>query len=182
MHTPYFPSLRCRLAALGRRTAKIVHQATLAQLQQNLRDLLPAPLLASEDEGTNSRDRSFSLRLTFECFIWQMLKPNTSCREVVRQVQALFRLRGRGLVDEGDSGYVQARLRLPKERLEKALVTTAQTADGRAGSGGQLKAARSKWPTVPPRHTVGAAAGTALPSGRVLAPMVSAEHHLLLAR
>lgn len=139
MHTPYFPSLHSRLAALGRRTAKTVRQATLAQLQQNLRDLLPAPLLTSEDEGPNSRDRVFSLRLTFECFIWQVLKPKTSCREVVRQVQALFRLHGRGPVDEGDSAYVQARLRLPKERLEKALATTAQTADRRAGDGGQLQ-------------------------------------------
>src|SRR3954471_2656884 len=139
MHTPYFPSLRCRLAALGRRAAQTVHQATLGQLQQNLRDLLPAPLLASEDEGPNSRDRAFSLRLTFECFIWQMLKPKTSCREVVRHVQALFRLQDRPPIDEGDSAYVQARLRLPKERLEKAITSTAQTADGRAGSGGQLR-------------------------------------------
>src|SRR5216683_1854642 len=114
MHTPYFPSLRSRLAALGCRTAKTIRQSTLAQLQQNLCDLLPAPLLSSEDEGPNSRERVFSLRLTFECFLWQMLKPKTSCREVVRQVQALFRLHGRGSVDEGDSAYVQARQRLPK--------------------------------------------------------------------
>src|SRR6266567_3098427 len=139
MHTPYFPPFRSRLAALGRRTAKTIHQATLGQLQQNLRDLLPAPLLASEEVGPNSRDRSFSLRLTFECFIWQMLKPKTSCREVVRQVQALFRLHGRGAVDPGDSAYVQARHRLPAERLEKALGATAQAADRRAGLGGQLK-------------------------------------------
>jgi hypothetical protein len=51
--------------------------------------------------------------LTFECFVWQMLKPRTACREVVRQVQALWRLQGRGLVDEGDSAYIQARQRLP---------------------------------------------------------------------
>src|SRR6266568_6357158 len=127
MHTPYFPTLRSRLAALGRRTAHDLRQATLAQLQERLRDFLPAPLLSSEDEGPNSRDRSFSLRLTFECFIWQMLKPKTTCREVVRQVQALFRLNDRPPIDEGDSGYVQARLRLPKERLEKALTSTAQT-------------------------------------------------------
>jgi hypothetical protein len=68
-----------------------------------------------------------------------VLKPKTSCREVVRQVQALFRLAGRGLIDEGDSAYVQARLRLPKERLEKALIATAQAADRRAGCGGQLQ-------------------------------------------
>jgi hypothetical protein len=122
----------------GRRTTHCVRQATLAQLEARLRDFLPAPLLSAEDQGPNSRDRVFSLRLTFECFLWQLLKPQTSCREVARQVQALFRLHGRGHVDEGDSAYVQARLRLPKERLEKALVATAQAADRRAGSGGQL--------------------------------------------
>jgi hypothetical protein len=139
MHTPFFPGWRPRLAALGRRTAQTVRQATLAQLQEHLRDFLPAPLLSAEDEGANSRDRIYSLRLTFECFVWQLLNPQTSCREVVRQVQALCRWHGKGLVDEGDSAYVQARLRLPRERLENALIATAQAADRRAGSGGQLQ-------------------------------------------
>jgi len=103
MQTPYFPTFRSRLAALGRRTAHSVRQATLAQLQEHLRDFLPAPLLSAEDEGPNSRDRIFSLRLTFECFLWQLLKPQTACREVVRQVQALCQLHGKGPVDEGDS-------------------------------------------------------------------------------
>lgn len=138
MNTPYFPCFRSRLAALGRRTARSVRQATLDQLQQQLRHVLPAPLLSATDEGPNSRERIFSLRLTFECFLWQVLTPKTSCREVVRHVQALFRLQGRGLIDEGDSAYIQARQRLPPERLEKALRTTAQTADQRVGSGGQL--------------------------------------------
>ena len=138
MNTPCFPALRSRLAALGRRSTHTVRQATLTQLQQHLRDLLPPPLLSAEDEGPNSRDRIFSLRLTFECFVWQMLKPKTPCREVVRQVQALFGLHGQGSVDEGDSAYIQARQRLPRERLDKALSATAHAADRRAGSGGQL--------------------------------------------
>ena len=139
LHTPYFPTLRSRLAALGRRTAQTLRQTTLSQLQEHLRDLLPVPLLSAEDEGLNSRDRIYSLRLTCECFLWQMLKPRTSCREVVRQVQALFRLHGRGYVEEGDSAYVQARHRLPRQRLEKVLVATAQAADPRVGSIGQLQ-------------------------------------------
>jgi hypothetical protein len=139
MSTPFFPAFRSRLAALGRRTAHTIRQATLAQLQQRLGDCLPAGLLSQEDEGANSRDRVFSLRLTFECFVWQVLKPKTSCREVTRHVQALFRLHDRGRVEEGDSAYVQARKRLPRERLEKALEATAQTADRRVGSGGQLR-------------------------------------------
>ena len=138
MNTPFFPAFRSRLAALGRRTARL-HQATLAQLREQLRDFLPAPLLSSEDEGPNSRDRIFSLGFTFECFLWQMLKPGTACREVVRQVQALCTLAGWGTISEGDSAYIQARLRFPKERLEKALTATAQAADRRVGAGGQLQ-------------------------------------------
>jgi hypothetical protein len=139
MHTPCFPAFRSRLAALGRRTTQHLRQATLAQLQQHLRDFLPAPLLASEEDGPNSRDRVFTLRLTFECFVWQLLKPKTSCREVVRQVQALLRLQGRAPVDESDSAYIQARQRLPKERLQKALSATAQAAERRIGANGQLR-------------------------------------------
>jgi len=94
MHTPFLPAFRSRLAALGRRSARALRQATLGQLQDQLRDLLPAPLLSSEEEGLNSRERDFPLRLTFECFLWQMLKPRTACREVVRHVQALRTLHG----------------------------------------------------------------------------------------
>ncbi|HTG44593.1 MAG TPA: hypothetical protein VK633_08680 [Verrucomicrobiae bacterium] len=103
MQTPYFPSLRSRLAALGRRSAHALRQVTLRQLQAQLADCLPPQLLSAEDEGPNSRERIFSLRLTLECFLWQMLKPNTCCREVVRQVQALFALHAQGKVEEGDS-------------------------------------------------------------------------------
>jgi hypothetical protein len=139
MRTPFFPAFRSRLAALGRRTAQTVRQTTLAQLQQQLRDCLPPPLLSASDDGPNSRDRVFSLRLTFECFVWQLLQPRTSCREVVRQAQALFRLHGLGPVKEGDSAYIQARQRLPRERLEKAINAAALAAERRAGSGGQLQ-------------------------------------------
>ncbi len=139
MITPCFPAFRSRLAALGRRSVHSVRQATLAQLQEHLRDFLPAPLLSTEEDGPNSRERVFTLRLTFECFVWQLLQPKTACREVVRQVQALFRLHDQGPVAEGDSAYVQARRRLPREKLEQALRATAQAADRRAGPGGGLQ-------------------------------------------
>ena len=64
-------------------------------MAEKLRLLLPPELLASEDEGLNSRDRIYTLRLTFEGFVWQMLKPKTPCREVVRAVQALFKSAGK---------------------------------------------------------------------------------------
>ena len=133
MTTPLFPAFRARLAALGRRTARDFRQATLAQLTSHLAGLIPVHLLASADEGINSRDRLYTLRLTCECFLWQMLKPNTACREVVRQVQALARLHHWGTVEEGPSAYIQARQRLPQECLERVLAATAQAADQRKG-------------------------------------------------
>ncbi len=139
MVTPFFPALRARLAAQGQRARHTLRHLDFPPLMQQLRQLLPPELLARADEGSNSRERIFSPGLTLECFLWQMLKPRTACREVVRAVQALFQAQGQGRVDEGTSAYVQARQRLPKERLEKALIHTARTADQRVGSQGQLQ-------------------------------------------
>ena len=138
MHTPFFPEFRPRLAPCRRRLTQTVRQASLAELERYLEGIFPPHLLSQEEEGLNSRDRIYSLRLTFECFLWQLLKPKTACREVVRQVQALFRLKGRGPVDEDTGAYGQARQRLPKARWEQMLAATAATADRRAGSGGTL--------------------------------------------
>jgi hypothetical protein len=138
MTTPFFPQFRPRLAPCRRALTQQVRQASLAQLEHYLEGLFPLHLLSQEDGGANSRERVYTLLLTFECFLWQILKPKTACREVVRQVQALFRLKGLGPVDEGTGGYCQARQRLPKERLEQVLAATATTADRRAGAGGCL--------------------------------------------
>jgi hypothetical protein len=136
--TPFFPAWRAQLAAQGQRACQTLRHMDFPPLPQQLRQLLPPELLAATEEGANSRQRIFSLGLTLECFLWQMLKPSTACREVVRAVQALFQVQGQGRVDEGTSAYVQARQRLPKERLEKALTHTAHTADQRVGAQGQL--------------------------------------------
>jgi hypothetical protein len=139
MHTPLFPAFRARLAALGQRTAGHLRQATLQQLARHLAALIPVHLLSSADEGPNSRERLFTLRLTCECFLWQMLKPRTACREVVRQVQALACLHGKGSVDEGASAYIQARQRLPQECLERILAATAQAAEAHAAVSPRLQ-------------------------------------------
>jgi len=142
--TPFFPALRCRLAALGKRTCASLRQSNFLPLCDKFRDLIPVHLLACEDEGPGSRDRIFSLRLTLVGFVWQLLKPSTACREVVRAVQALFQSQGWGEVDENSSAYVQARHRLPEERLRQILVATAQTADRRVGSQGFIHGRRVK--------------------------------------
>jgi Transposase DDE domain len=139
MNTPCFPVFRARLAALGQRTTDRLRQGTLQQLAQHLADLIPAHLLSSADEGPNSRERLFTLRLTCECFLWQMLTPRTACREVVRQVQALACAQGKGSVDDGASAYIQARQRLPQERLDGILAATARAAQQRAAPSPKLQ-------------------------------------------
>jgi len=139
MVTPFFPALRATLAAQSRRSFQSLRQLDFPPMVEQLRQLLPPELLAANDDGSGSRERVFSLRLTFECFVWQMLKPKTSCREVVRAVQALFQSLGQNRVKEGTGAYVQARQRLHKERLEKALLHTAQLADRRVGAQGQIR-------------------------------------------
>ena len=126
--TPFFPQLRAQLAAQGKRTCATLRQLDFLPLCEKFRDLLPVHLLASQDDGSGSRQRIFSLRLTLEGFVWQLLKPNTSCRDVVRAVQALFQAQGWSPVDENSSAYTQARQRWPPERLPQILVATAQIA------------------------------------------------------
>src|SRR5262245_43558365 len=51
--------------------------------------------LAQQDEGAHSRDRHWNLRLTFWTFLWQVAQAGASCREAIRQAQALCRAQGR---------------------------------------------------------------------------------------
>jgi hypothetical protein len=87
--------------------------------------LLPPGLLAQADEGPNSRERVYTLRRTFFGFLYQVLNPDCPCREIVRQIQALFGLHGLGPLDEGTSAYCQARKRLPLETLQRLRVAVA---------------------------------------------------------
>jgi hypothetical protein len=127
-HTPFFPLWRSRLAAFGRRVQR-VRQESLLHLELLFAELIPPWLLSQADEGTNSRDRVFSVRRTFWGFLYQALNPSCPCREVVRQIQALFCLHSRGPVDEGTSGYCQARLRLPLDTLQRIRHAVAARAD-----------------------------------------------------
>ena len=94
-----------------------------------MRRLLPDKLLTMPDTGANSRERIYTLSRTFWCFLWQVLQRMASCREVVRQVQALFQREADCTVGDGTGAYCQARQRLPLAMLETALAATAHSAD-----------------------------------------------------
>src|SRR5688500_4052233 len=110
MNTPFFPAWRPRLAPAGSRCAHrlaTLRQATLSQIKERLAPALPADLLQKPAAGDHSRDQVYTLVRTWWCWIWQILQANTSCRQVVRQVQALVALAQGPELDESNSAYCQ---------------------------------------------------------------------------
>jgi hypothetical protein len=94
--------------------------------------------LAPQDEGPHSRNRCWSLRLVFWTFLWQVAQAGASCREAIRQAQALCQSHGRLTPPDTNSPYCQARALLPLERLEEihgAILAQAE----------RLLAAKDRW-------------------------------------
>lgn len=75
--------------------------------------------LAQQDEGEHSRNRRWNLRLVFWTFLWQVAQAGASCREAIRQAQALCKNAGCPVPPGTDSPYCQARGGLPRERLQE---------------------------------------------------------------
>jgi hypothetical protein len=128
MTTPFFPAFRPRLAAMGRRVQHL-RQQSLAHLELLLDPFLPPGLLSQDDEGPNSRERIFTKRRTFFAFLYQVLNPGCPCRQIVRQIQALFALHRDQKVSEETGGYCTARKRLSLDTLQRLRVAAAAAAD-----------------------------------------------------
>jgi hypothetical protein len=131
------------LAPTGSRpqnTARAFRQATLSQIEQSLAPALPAQLLDPPVAGDHSRQRVFPLPRTFWCWIWQVFQANTSCREVVRQVQAMLALLPHAAIDESTSAYCQARGKLPLPLLQMAFAASGRSAEKLAPAGRLLQA------------------------------------------
>ena len=128
MDTPFFPDWRHRFGPMGRRVARL-RQQSLVHFDQLFGRFLPPALLAQADEGPNSRERVFTVRRTFFGFLYQVLNPDCPCREVVRQIQALFALHHRRAVDEATGGYCQGRARLPWDILPRLRCAAAAHAE-----------------------------------------------------
>ncbi len=131
-NTPFFAQWLPLLAPMGRRASEVlthIRQCTLSQLESCFGALFAGAALRPPKPGDKRRERPYSIRRTFWCFLWQMLNQNTSCREVVRQLQAVLGLHGVRHLDPGNSAYCQARARLPVSLLEQGLGETAAAAD-----------------------------------------------------
>ena len=134
-NTPFFTPWLHLLAPMGQRAKEVlthIRQCTLSQLENCFGSIFAAAALRPPRSGDPRRERPYSNRRTFWCFLWQMLNENTSCREVVRQLQSVLGLHGVHNLDPGNSAYCQARTRLPVGLLEQGLRDTATAADRQA--------------------------------------------------
>src|SRR5580658_589479 len=93
---------------------------SVQELYELFGHLFPEHLLAPSDAGTNSRERVFSPQVTFWAFVAQILSPGSSCREIVRRVEAWWQHGARGdmKLSGSSSAYCQARARLDPDALE----------------------------------------------------------------
>lgn len=190
---------------MGSRSTPFVRglqQATLAQIEQRFAPALPASLLIQNAARDHSRERIFTVARTVWCWIWQILQPHTSCREVVRQVQALFALHQAGQVDAATGAYCQARSKLTVGLLEKLFLKSFHSAEQAApapikpllqnrpirvvdGSGARLPDTATNRAAFPPSENLRAATGFpfmriavlfSLASGALLAQATGSLH------
>jgi hypothetical protein len=103
--------MRTKLQKLA--TASLSHLAALFE------EKIGPHLLLQAATGPNSRQRIFSLPVTFWAFLSQILSPHSTCREAVRKVAALLHLEHNRQIDADTGAYCQARSRLPLALLEK---------------------------------------------------------------
>jgi hypothetical protein len=131
---PFFPAWRARFSRRPATTLAATYaglrRCTLHQLEARFLPFL-AGVTGVAPASATTRERPYAVRRTWWCFLWQVFERNVSCRDVVRQLQAMFVLEGRPGVDEGTSAYCQARARLPDDLLTAALQASAQAATAR---------------------------------------------------
>ena len=120
VRTPFFQAFGPLLfgRAPRREVDKVRRIDSLEQLYGLFGDLIPAKLLETTESGSNSRSRSLPPRVTFWAFVAQVMTPGTSCREIVRKVEAWWRWAHKDRTGSlSSSAYIQARARLDKEVL-----------------------------------------------------------------
>lgn len=137
-NTPFLPGISHRLCGRQRRSqldqlraqSEQWRQSSLSRLCEIFGPWLPPALLAPTATGTNSRQRTYPLPLTFWAFLSQVLSPGSSCREAVRKIQAWYAPQEQTPAS-GTSTYCQARRRLPLAALTALHQTLADKLSAR---------------------------------------------------
>ncbi len=120
--TPFFQAFGPLLFGRRPRSAieKVKKIGSLGELYELFGDLLPEGLLSASEEGPNSRERILTPKMTFWAFVSQVLDVGSSCRDVVRKVEAWWRWMQKDRREEAaltPSAYCQARARLDMQTL-----------------------------------------------------------------
>jgi len=103
---------------------KVRRLDSLGELYELFGEMLPEHLLGKSEKGVNSRERLLTPNVTFWAFVSQVLDVGSSCREVVRKVEAWWRWTQKQPPPEqqsqpalSPSAYCQARARLDMQSL-----------------------------------------------------------------
>ena len=120
--TPFFKAFGPLLFGRPGRGAikKLARLNSLQELYELFGHLIPERLLGASEAGANSRERVFTPQVTFWAFVAQILSPGSSCREIVRRVEAWWQQTAgeSGSLSGSTSAYCQARARLDPDALE----------------------------------------------------------------
>jgi hypothetical protein len=102
----------------------------LGELYDIFESLIPTSLFERPSKGANSRQRTLPPEVTFWAFLSQALSPGSSCREVVRKLEAWWHWSGLNRpATVSESAYCQARKRLPKATLHHVFKHTGLVLD-----------------------------------------------------
>jgi hypothetical protein len=110
------------VSALKQAFEKLSGCGSLAQLRKLFGCYFPAALLANNASGDNSRERIYSLEVTFWSFLDQVQTPMSSCREVVRKIMAYRRRKApgakKGDMSHATAAYCTARAKIPLKVID----------------------------------------------------------------
>ncbi len=95
-----------------------LRESTLSELSDVFGNWVPSDRLERKAEKTNSRERVYSLRVTFWGFLSQVLSPDTPCREVVRKVQSYCSRNKLKVPSSATASYCDARGRMEHSDLQ----------------------------------------------------------------
>jgi hypothetical protein len=92
--------------------------SSLSELMHIFGAWIPFSRLQPKGEKANSRQRDYSLAVTFWAFLWQVLTPCTPCLEVVRKVQSVCGELKLKIPGSSNVAYCKARRRLASKDID----------------------------------------------------------------
>lgn len=116
------------MMSLAQMEAKLrsYRQSSLSELMSVFGAWIPFGRLKPKPEKANSRCRDYSLAVTFWAFLWQVLTPQTPCREVVRKVQSFCSELKLKIPGSSNVAYCKARARLPVDDVDAVHTSVLQ--------------------------------------------------------